>query len=47
MNSEDTSELAEWHDFNQETIEALILDGSDAVKHIPLSITLLALTLTY
>ncbi|MFT5838584.1 MAG: regulator of RNase E activity RraB, partial [Flavobacteriales bacterium] len=30
MNSENTSELAEWHEFNQETIEALILDGSDA-----------------
>ena len=30
MNSQETSELAEWHEFNQETIEALIEDGSDA-----------------
>jgi regulator of RNase E activity RraB len=30
MNSEEKSELAEWHEFNQETIEALIEDGSDA-----------------
>lgn len=32
MNSEETAELAEWHEFNQETIEALIEDGSDASK---------------
>ena len=32
MNSEDTAELAEWHTFNQETVEALIEDGSDASK---------------
>lgn len=32
MDSQDTSELAEWHDFNQETVEALIEDGSDASK---------------
>ena len=30
MNSEDTSELAQWHEFNQETVTALIEDGSDA-----------------
>ena len=32
MNSENASELAEWHDFNQETVEALIEDGSDVSK---------------
>ena len=30
MNSQSTSELAEWHEFNQETVAALIEDGSDA-----------------
>ncbi|WP_339724551.1 ribonuclease E inhibitor RraB [uncultured Paraglaciecola sp.] len=30
MNSQSASELAEWHEFNQETVEALIEDGSDA-----------------
>lgn len=29
MDSEATSELAEWHEFNLETIEALTEDGSD------------------
>lgn len=32
MKSQSTSELAEWHAFNQETVEALIEDGSDATK---------------
>jgi regulator of RNase E activity RraB len=32
MNAEATSELAEWHEFNQETVEALIEDGSDATQ---------------
>ena len=32
MNSEAAAELAEWHEFNQETIEALKEDGSDATK---------------
>ncbi|MBL4630312.1 MAG: ribonuclease E inhibitor RraB [Paraglaciecola sp.] len=30
MNTEDKIELAEWQAFNQETVEALIEDGSDA-----------------
>lgn len=29
MDPQHTSELAEWYDFNQETVEALIEDGSD------------------
>lgn len=32
MNEQDTSELAEWYEFNQETVEALIEDGSDATQ---------------
>ncbi|MGS2720749.1 ribonuclease E inhibitor RraB [Paraglaciecola aestuariivivens] len=32
MNSDSNSELAEWYAFNQETVEALIADGSDATK---------------
>jgi regulator of RNase E activity RraB len=32
MNSESASELTEWHEFNQETVDALIEDGSDASK---------------
>jgi hypothetical protein len=29
MDQQNAAELAEWHEFNQETIEALIEDGSD------------------
>ncbi|WP_299084149.1 ribonuclease E inhibitor RraB [uncultured Paraglaciecola sp.] len=32
MNANTVAELAEWHEFNQETIEALIADDSDATK---------------
>lgn len=32
MNSQSMAELAEWHEFNQETVEALTEDGSDTSK---------------